>query len=307
MKIFLSAFSLSILSLTLFGQVNCGSIAMPEDWRFDGTSTPSDYLLQIDKISNPSNIWQIGVPQKSFINGAYSSPNVIITDTMNHYPPNDTSVFIFKHIDQGGYSTPHSAELAGFYKVNSDSLNDFGMIEISLDKGATWINLITDTIYSSNYDWQTPKPVLTGNSDGWQNFWVRLASLGEPFNVQIGDTILLKFTFISDANNDTLDGLAYDNFQFCDGVEGMSEIPDNNLISVFPNPTNSILYIIGAASQSKQAIQIFSYIGQLIFEDHNFESKFIDTQSLNLTDGLYFLKYSDTKNTSIQPFIVSRH
>ncbi len=306
MKKFLFLFPLSILSFTLFGQVTCGNIAMPENWRFDDNSSPYGYLLQIDKVSNPNNIWQIGTPQKTFISEAYSSPNVIITDTINHYPPNDTSVFIFKHIDQGGYSTPHSAELAGYYKVNSDSLNDFGTIEISLDKGVTWINLLTDNIYSSYYDWQTPKPVLTGNSDGWQNFWVRLARLGEPFNVEPGDTILLKFTFISDANSDELDGLAYDNFQFCDGVEGIGDIQDTDLISVFPNPTNNLLYIISNKPHPKQAIQVFSYTGQLLFEDRNFSSDFIDTKKLNLKDGVYFLKYSDTKKSSLKTFIVGK-
>jgi hypothetical protein len=287
-----------------FGQVTCGGIAMPEYWNFDGGQTPYDYLLKIDTISYPNNIWQIGVPQKTVINSAYSSPNVIITDKINPYPPNDTSVFIFKHIDQGGYSTPHSAELAGYYKVNTDSLNDYGTIEISLDHGTTWINLITDTAYSSYYQWFTPKPTLTGNSNGWVNFWVRLADLGIPFNVNWGDTILLKFTFISDSIADTLDGLAYDNFQFCDGAEGIEEMLNDNLIVVYPNPTTDFLYINRRTNPMTETIQIFSYTGQLLFEDNNFISKTIDIKKLNLTDGLYFLKYSDTKNYAMKKIIV---
>lgn len=304
MNKFLLYISLMLISATSFGQVWCGGIAIPEDWNFDGGMTPWDYLLQIDTVSNPNNIWQIGAPQKTVISSAYSSPNVIITDTINSYPPNDTSVFIFKHIDQGGYSTPHSAELSGYYKVNSDSLNDYGTIDISLDQGATWINLITDTTYSSYYYWWTPKPTLTGNSNGWVNFWVSLAPLGQVFNVNWGDTILLKFTFVSDSIADTLDGLAYDNFQFCDGVEGIEEILNDNLIVVYPNPTNDLLFINRRTQPQKESVKIFNYTGQLIFDDENFKGKTIDTKKLNLVDGFYFLRYTDTKSYAMKKFIV---
>lgn len=304
MKKYLLLLSLTLYAVISFGQVSCGGVAMPKDWNFDGGITPWDYLLQIDTVSNPNNVWQIGAPQKAIINSAYSSPNLIITDTLNHYPPGDTSVFIFKHIDQGGFSTPHSAELAGYYKVNTDSLNDYGTIEISLDQGITWINLLTDTIYSTYYDWWTPKPVLTGNSYGWQNFWVHLAPLGEVFNVNWGDTILLKFTFISDSIADTLDGLAFDNFQFCDGVESIEEILNNNLIVVYPNPTSDLLFINRRTQPQKESVKIFNYTGQLLYESDNFNEKTIDTKKLNLTNGFYFLRYSDTKNYALKKFIV---
>jgi len=306
MKRLIFLMSLLVIASTTFGQVWCGGIAMPEDWDFDGGQTPYDFILEIDTLSNPDNIWQIGNPQKGVINNAYSNPNVIITDTIDYYPPNDTSVFIFKHIDQGGYSWPHSAELAGYYYVNSDSLNDFGTIEISLNQGASWINLITDTVYSQYYYWFTPKPTLTGNSNGWQNFWVSLAELGGVFNVNQGDTILLKFAFISDSIVDSLDGLAYDNFQFCDGVEGIKEILKENLISIFPNPTNGLLYIERNHISKIATIQIFCSTGQLLYEENSFNGEFIDTKKINLIDGLYLLKYSDGENYTVKQFFIHK-
>jgi hypothetical protein len=50
-------------------------------------------VLNIDVASNPNNIWQIGPPQKAVLNNSNSSPNVIITDTINSYPITDTSSF----------------------------------------------------------------------------------------------------------------------------------------------------------------------------------------------------------------------
>ena len=306
MKRFIFIMSMLVITSATFGQVWCGGIAMLEDWDFDGGQTPFDFILEIDTITNPNNIWQIGTPQKGVIANAYSNPNVIITDTINYYPPNDTSVFIFKHIDQGGYSTPHSAEFAGYYYVNSDSLNDFGTIEISLNQGVSWINLITDTIYSSYYYWHTPKPTLTGNSNGWQNFFVSLADLGSVFNVNFGDTILLKFSFISDSITDSLDGLAYDNFQFCDGAEGIEEIKTENLISIYPNPTNGLLYIERNNNSKNASIQIFNSTGQLLYKENSFNAEFIDTEKINLIDGLYLLKYSDGENYTVKQFIIQK-
>jgi len=295
-------FVLICQTVTIFGQVLCGGIAMPEDWSFDGY-TPEDYSVRIDTVSNPNNIWQIGVPQKTTINTAYSSPNVIITDTINSYPINDTSVFIFKYFNHDGYGGNH-AQVAGYYEVSSDSLKDYGTIEISLDGGFTWINLITDYDYDSYYYWMSPKPVLTGNSHGWQYFIVELSGLGNVFNLSYGDSILLKFAFISDSIADTLDGLAYDSFQFCDGSEGIEEKTNASLISIFPNPTDDILYITRLTQPERESVQIFNYIGQLVYEDHCFKSDNIITKKLNLKDGLYFLKYSDTKSYVIKQFIV---
>ncbi len=302
-KTLLSILLILIVAIS-FGQVQCGGIAVPEDWDFDENFTPYDYLLQIDTITNPNNIWQIGIPQKTVVNSAYSSPNVIMTDTINSYPVNDTSVFIFKHIDQGGYSLPHSAELAGYYFVNSDSLNDYGIIEISLDQGTTWINIITDTIYNDYYYWFTPKPTLTGNSYGWQNFWVSLAELGSVFNVNWGDTIFYKFTFISDPIADNLDGLAFDSFQFCDGFEGIPEVLNNNLIQIYPNPVNEMLYIKRNVYSSYEKIEICNQIGQVMIIIDDLSADFIDIEYLNLGNGFYFLKYSNSTEFSFIKFIV---
>ncbi len=305
MKKVISIVFILTLANTTFGQAWCGGIAIPENWDFDGGQTPYDFILEIDTLSNPNNIWQIGKPQKGLISNTYSNPNVIITDTLNFYPPNDTSVFIFKHIDQGGYSSPHSAELSGYYYVNSDSLNDYGTIEISLNQGLSWINIITDTIYSQYYQWYSPKPTLTGNSNGWQNFWVSLANLGSVFNVNQGDTILLKFSFITDSILDSLDGLAFDSFQFCDGLEGIDKKSNENLISIYPNPTNELLYIDRKNNSSNATIQIYNNIGELLFEEKSFDEEFINLQKMNLIDGIYFLKYSDKETYTVKLFIKS--
>jgi hypothetical protein len=303
MKKLILLFISALLAINIQSQVYCFGMAEPQEFNFDG-GLPWEYFLQFDTLSNPDNIWQIGSPQKVLINEAYSLPNVIITDTENPYPVNDTSSFIVKHAEMGGISYTWANELAGYYYVNSDSLHDYGTIEISLDQGITWINLITDSIYSSYYQWLTPKPILTGNSYGWQNFWVSLQDLGYVFNVNPGDTIFFKFSFISDSIQNSFDGLAFDNIQFCDVFEGIPEIQNNDLIVIYPNPVNHLLSIQRTTNSSLENIEIFNQSGQLLFKIENFDSGYLDIENMKLRDGLYFLKYSNSTEFSFIKFLV---
>ena len=115
--------------------------------------------------TDTNNIWQIGVPQKTLFNQANSQPNVIITDTINNYGTNDTSSFTVRY---NTYNCPYAF---GKYYVDSDSLNDFGIIEISIDSGQTWINILEDSL-----NFSPEKPVLTGSSNGWKSFELDLNS-----------------------------------------------------------------------------------------------------------------------------------
>jgi hypothetical protein len=47
-------------------------------------------------INNPGHsTWQIGTPQKNYFNAAYQGTRAILTDSLDVYPPNDTSSFIY--------------------------------------------------------------------------------------------------------------------------------------------------------------------------------------------------------------------
>lgn len=135
--------TLALCSINLFAQIEIYECV--GDFYFDNETPPFEYLY-IDSVNNPQNIWQIGIPEKDNIPLPYS-PNVsIVTDTMLPYPTNDTSSFIVAvcHYSQYGFA-PYVAvsnwELN--YYIDSDSLNDFGMIEISVDQGNTWWDLLS--------------------------------------------------------------------------------------------------------------------------------------------------------------------
>ena len=297
MKKFIIFYFLSLFSNAAFCQME-----NYYDLNFDDTDNL--YHLSIDTTSNPNNIWQVGMVQKSIFSSAYSAPNVIVTDTLNAYAPNDTSIFTLTNIVSGlGFIWPHTIVFSGQYFVNSDSLTDFGIIELSPDNGDTWIDLINDTIYNALINWGLNKPTLTGNSNGWVSFYALFPELGPIFNIQIGDTIIYRFTFISDSVQTFKDGLMFDDFHFEDYAEGIEEVHNNNLLSIYPNPAGNHLSININSVSSTQSIQIINHQGEVVYNNPKFTSTAIDVSSL--PNGLYFLRYSNSASFSVNKFIVS--
>jgi hypothetical protein len=260
------------------------------------------HKLFIDTLSNPNNVWQIGHPQKNFFINALSNPNAIVTNTINYYPINDTSSFIIMHKADYGLCIGGHALVYGSYYVNSDSLSDFGKFEFSPDKGLTWIDLINDTTIPANYiHWiNFSKPVLTGNSNGWKSFEIDIAGLGHFFNIHLGDTVLWRFTFISDGIQTNKDGLMFDEIEVWDtppiGIE--ESVFDNEKINIYPNPSQSTINIefINDFLQH-HIVKIYNKNGSLIdmvYATINNSCFSIDISKYSI--GIYFFNLINTDN-----------
>ncbi|MBI1287628.1 MAG: T9SS type A sorting domain-containing protein [Flavobacteriales bacterium] len=245
------------------------------------------------------NIWQIGHPNKTVFTSAYLGSKAIVTDTALPYPINDTSSFVIMNGTGYGFEYGNTVVLAGKYYVNSDSLNDYGIIEFSPDNGTTWIDLINDTVYSQSpnslYYWYSEKPVLTGNSFGWNEFWVNLAGFKNEFEIQLDDTVLYRFTFISDSIADTLDGLMFDDLHFEDWAEGIEEQKFQNLSSkAYPNPTSSSLTIEFDNTRNQLfQLNIFDALGRVIYSKSATDQR-ISVPTDGLNSGIYH--YTLTNN-----------
>lgn len=282
--------------------ISAVSFAQDFIYTLDFEDTAALHHLRIDTAFNPNNIWQVGAPQKTIFTNAYSPPNVIITDTINPYPVNDTSSFTIVNIAGDGYTYPHTASLQGEYFVNSDTLTDFGTIEFSPDNGTSWYDIVNDTFITNHIFLPQHWISLTGNSNGWQAIYVNLAPLGPLFNIQYGDTVLWRFSFISDSIQTNKDGLMFDDLLFMDYVEGIPEIQNDNLISIFPNPASDELLIAVSKPGETEEVQILNYTGQILLNDSHFRGNRIDTRELS--NGIYLLKYSDAKSFAIKKFVV---
>lgn len=200
------------------------------------------YHLSIDT-TNTGNVWQIGIPQKPMLDSTACDTKALVTDSLNAYPVNNQSVFTITNLATSGDVYGFRMFSANYY-VQTDSLHDFGKIELSLDKGINWIDIINDTTYNNHFFWYSAKPVLTGRSYVCKNFSVDLADLPSIHFFQIGDTMLFRFTFFSDSIFDNLSGLIFDDICFYDFVEGISETRFTSIWSkIYPNPSSGFFTI----------------------------------------------------------------
>ena len=256
---------------------------------------------QIDTSVNGS-IWNICTPNKSFFNSAYSVPKAILTDSTGPYPINDTSSFIIKTIISGS-DVPC---IGGMYKIESDSLHDFGLIEISIDNGQTWQNLLSDTVVS-NSDWYTQKPTFTGRIKEWTEFLTYPLYYFELANS--ADTILTRFTFISDSLQTNKEGWILDDLKVVVHTEGIPKTEKQNNIVIYPNPTKESLIIKFINAYSIDfSINIYDIIGRQVFNQSNLKNSVTNINIRFLNSGTYFYELINNIDGSRQmgKFIIDK-
>ena len=288
---------LLLLSATCYSQIRYDSYQIT----FDDTTHYG--RLFIDTVSNPDNIWQIGSPQKGILNEASSPPNVIITDTINPYPINDTSTFKIIHRVDNGLVTRYGMHVRGEFKVDCDSLKDFGMMEYSPDNGITWFDMIKD----QSFDWDYEKPVLTGLSD-WTYFSVFFDNLG--YDLEFGDTVQFRFTFISDSIQENRGGLMFDNLYFFDYFEGINSQISNRFNSFgYPNPCDQWLNIKFENNQQNSVnLEIIDNSGKIVSEVSGGEPGSFKIDISSFQSGNYFYRLVDheSNRVSFGSFIILR-
>lgn len=271
---------------------------------FNPLSQPEPKIF-IDSVNNPSNIWQVGIPEKDNINLPFTPDLSIVTDTMLPYPTNDTSSFIIPVCHYFGQLYPGTTgtEFEIDYYMDSDSLNDFGKIEVSLDSGQVWWDYET----TFGFDQIGPsETILTGNSggkktmvidpmsgDGTLEFLTYADSLHNNGTIK---QLLIKFSFISDNTPDNKMGWLISKITQIQYLFSSTEDISNQLFqtSVFPNPATSTIQLqIESKSNDDYHLQIFSTTGQLI------HSEFLENKNQTTIDisrfpqGLYHYAVSN--------------
>jgi len=259
----------------------------------------------IDTVNCSNNIWQIGKPQKTVFHGAYSSPNVIITDTLNPYPINDTSIFYLRTV--GMYHGLLS--LIFYYRLDIDTLSS-AKIEVSGDVGLNWINPMTeDTTYM--FYWVGGKPRLDTSTSGWRLFNLNMDTWSYAYpghhvdtfpHYRTSDTILYRFTFISGNSSMHGDGWMMDNFLGENTVTVGVGDADKISSCVFPNPTKGTIYLHPDFTTSDEdRIVVYNMEGQQVYTTSPPASLPV---SLPLPDGVYTLKYFGSSGVATNRVVI---
>ena len=262
---------------------------------FDGADTVVYSSISIEIDTN--SIWQIGPPDKElYFKSASTEPNAIVTDTFYAYPTNDTSRFEAKILNEWG--NWGILAMQWNQKLDLDSTADWGIIEFSMDGGASWENAF-DNPYVYNIYGFDPINVdtmpngfraFTDRDTTWKNVWL---CLDLSWMWQFGDTVRLRYTIISDSVQTEAEGwLIDDMIANYTQVHTLPEIQQTKYMEVFPNPTDGRVYISTKKTEGFHIIEEMDLIddqGQVLESWRNVPTKFfIDIEEYPV--GLYYLK-----------------
>jgi hypothetical protein len=262
---------------------------------------------------SPGNLWQIGIPQKTWLGPAYSPPKAIVTDTINPYPPGNTSSFTFVIDSNSIY--PWSGRLATYlsfiHKFDTDTINDYGMIEASIDGGVTWCDLSEPWClegYLGGPSWWERDSSITshqsyphlqkisGRSDGWifSRFHIDYAVSKINDSEFPADSIMIRFTFNSSNNATGHEGWLIDNIIIgvCDIYVSAPTLERQDYsVNISPNPLvdRSVIKLPYSTFQNTD-ILVYDETGRKIRTISGKQGDIIPLFRKDFSPGIYLLK-----------------
>lgn len=306
-KIYLAAFI--ILSLVY------DSTAQFYTQYFDGADTICDPNLQTSSIcitidNDSDNIWQVGLPQKLLFDSPSTYPNAMITDTINYYPPNNSSSFQFTIFP---WSTWGILAIQWKQKLDMEDGFDGGKIEFSVDNGITWQNAFNNPHVYNFYGFQPASQdtlpngdfVFSGTDASWSDIWLCY----DMTWLSINDSIKIRFTFLSDSIDTYQEGWMIDNMlSHITMIHTVGEVEQEKYLNVYPNPSNKIIHIQAQKIMGYHIIQtmeLIDPIGRVVDRWINIPTKFwFDTNKY--AAGMYFLKIKTNLQSEALPIVISK-
>lgn len=276
---------------------------------FDGADTGKTAIHLLYEPATKSNIWQIGKPHKTIFDTAATEPNVIVTDTINKYPSNNTSSFSF-HLD---LKYPYSiVALRWKQKLDMDKHKDGGIVEFSLDKGTTWQNAFNNPLIHNFYGYnQSNKDTLgsgqyafSGTDSTWRDVWFCIFGFS---NTQT--SVDYRFTFKSDGVNNQKEGWMIDNlFVNQTLMHIVKENEKSKYLTVYPTATQGIINIEASKIEDNhviETVQLYSMDGRMI-EAFKPNPSNLSIDISHLPGGMYYLMINTNLQHEVFPIVLSK-
>jgi len=298
------------LALTIFA-VNY-SAAQFQTQYFDGADTAFANSVNVELDTASFNVWQIGPPQKIIFDSAATAPNAIVTDTIYNYPENNTSRFIIRILNQ---LAPWGVlALEWMQKLDMDADYDGGIIEYTTDHGLTWQNAFNNPYTYNFYGFQPANHdtlvsgvnAFSGTDSTWRNIWL---CFDLSWMSQFPDTLMLRFSLVSDSVDNGKEGWLIDNFLSHVTIHHtIPEAKQEKYLNVHPNPANGIVYIETEKRMEFHIIEKMELVdqsGKLVEKWTNIPTKFwFDTEKYQ--SGLYYLKIKTNIRSETIPLVINK-
>jgi hypothetical protein len=275
--------------------------------------------------TSSSNLWQIGIPNKSYFDSAFSKPFAIVTDTVNYYGVNNWSYFDL-YLGEFNYLAHYlyNIFIEFIHKYDTDTLKDGGYITVSYDKGNSWINIINDDIYywdikpaehnknlySANDTLFNGECGFSGKSNGWDTTmfaWFIMPATLKGSQVEFGDTMILRFNFISDSIKSDREGWMIDNISLYAGDiggGGIHDVDNSQIIKLSPNPVNTFVNLEFDRNYKDIEIKIYNVKGQKLREYYYSNRNEIKIEEIGLESGFYFISVIFNKEVNYTKKII---
>lgn len=279
---------------------------------FDGADTVFDNSVNVFPDTSSANIWQIGTPQKVIFNSAATLPNAIVTDTINNYPVNNTSIFRIKMYNQ--FIAWGVLAVQWKQKLDMDADYDGGIVEFSIDSGNTWQNAFNNPYVYNFYGFQpanqdtltTGEYAFSGTDTTWRDIWLCFDLSWMSFNP---DTLHFRFTLKSDSIDNNKEGWMIDNMlAHHTMIHTVKDVNQTSYLNVYPNPANNIIHIEAEKLMEFHIIEHMELInpqGKVVEQWKNIPTRFwFDTGKYE--DGIYLLKIKTNIRSETIPVIVRK-
>lgn len=298
---------------------------------FSTLNSYSQFEINFDESVDPLNLyigdqpndslWQIGPPQKTILNSAYSFPNAIITDTVNTYPTNQSAEFFYFMDAVSSYGFP-AIQIDWEQMTDLEAGVDGIIIEASYDEMNSWNNVLTDSSFRPLVVGQYIQDTLfngqvgiTGSTDWvyvglcWGTYFSDDGTAEEIID-NFNDnnySIIVRFTFVSDSTDTKHEGYMMDNFNFRPGFIGAVNENENNIqLKMFPNPASEYINIEFEEVISQDAfVEIFSMEGKKVFSKQFsiMNNTTLKVPLFKITKGQYLLHIKTKDNQWGRKFV----
>jgi hypothetical protein len=293
---YLILIAILLIGINSNAQINCFS-SYPI-YAIDSTGFEADtslkFVYQIDTV-NHNNIWQIGNVTKPGFDSAYSGTHALQTDTLNPYPINDTSAFYVWILHNQQTSLHQTFSMTWMQKYNMSNMLDSGIIQFSIDTGATWHNInnsanLQPIAANINFNGVSKNKgseiFFTDSSKGWEKATICVTFLG--FKKPLENTFGFRFMLKTDSIADNKPGWMLDNFKlYTPSLLSSNNNLQKHILNIQPNPSKNFITI---QNNKIEEINIYNMQGALIqklkIPKNEFENR-IDIS--NFVNGIYYL------------------